>query len=142
MTGSKPNTARMKIAERFIAEHGPRHAPEAFARALMAGDPASFKVGYTADNAYLVTLDAFDMSADAQNILAAAIGVGEHANPDPMETCGCGATKPSECCAAVEGYFTSLGQRSDYELNQLADGDGCTAAKAMLAERKHRDETI
>ena len=76
---------------------------------------------------------------DAQNILASAIGVGEHAKPDPMETCGCGATKLSECCAAVEHYFTSLGQRSDYELTQLAEGDGCTAAKAMLIERKRRD---
>lgn len=134
-TSQHPTTARMNIAERFIREHGPRNAPEAFARALMAGDPASFKVGYTADNAYLVCLDAFDMSSDAQNLLAEAIGVGEHAKPEPMEMCGCGATKPSECCAAVEHYYTSLGQRSDEELVVLAEGDGCTAAKAMLDER-------
>lgn len=52
-----------------------------------------------------------------------------------MNTCGCGATKPSECTAAVEGYFTSLGQRSEVELHQLAEGDGCEAARVLLVKR-------
>ncbi|MCA1571014.1 MAG: hypothetical protein LC798_11975 [Chloroflexi bacterium] len=50
--------------------------------------------------------------------------------------CGCGATSAQECCAAVEGYFTSLGQRSDEELHSLAEGDGCQAARVLLAERR------
>jgi hypothetical protein len=49
--------------------------------------------------------------------------------------CGCGATSAHECCAAVEGYFTSLGQRSDEELQSLAEGDECQAARVLLVER-------
>lgn len=43
-----------------------------FAKDLMAGDAASFKAGYTADNAYLVARDAFP-EADAER-LAAMLG--------------------------------------------------------------------
>jgi hypothetical protein len=50
--------------------------------------------------------------------------------------CGCGATRTHDCSAAVEGYFTSLGQRSDDELRSLAEGDGCQAARVLLAERR------
>lgn len=60
-----------------------------------------------------------------------------------MKTCGCGATTVGECAAAVEGYFTSLGQRSDEELQVLGDeedGDGCTAAQAVLAIRRQDQE--
>jgi hypothetical protein len=56
-----------------------------------------------------------------------------------MRECGCGATRVSECTAAVEGYFTSLGQRSDEELDVLADGDECQAARVVRARRAHGD---
>lgn len=53
-----------------------------------------------------------------------------------MAPCGCGATTAADCCAAVEGYFTSLGQRSGEELHTLAEGDGCEAARLMLVQRQ------
>jgi hypothetical protein len=58
---------------------------------------------------------------------------------DPeMESCGCGAMEPGECAAAVEGHFTSLGQRSEEELRSLAEGDDCKAAAFMLARREEQ----
>jgi hypothetical protein len=56
-----------------------------------------------------------------------------------MRECGCGATTEGECCAAVEGYFTSLGQRSEHELRELHEGDGCEAARILLVKRAGRD---
>lgn len=53
-----------------------------------------------------------------------------------MAVCGCGATAPGECAAAVEGYYQSLGQRSEEQLRELADGDGCEAAKVLLVQRQ------
>lgn len=57
-----------------------------------------------------------------------------------MEVCGCGATKPGECAAAVEGYYTSLGQRGDDALISLAEVDGCEAARVLLIKREHERE--
>jgi hypothetical protein len=53
-----------------------------------------------------------------------------------MGTCGCGATSKGECAAAVEGYFTSLSQRSEEQLRELAEGDECEAARVILVERR------
>lgn len=50
------------------------------------------------------------------------------------EACGCGATQAAECTAAVEGYHTSLGDRSDAELVTLVE-DGCKAADALRRVR-------
>ena len=48
------------MLDRYIAT-APNGAPlmgcVAFARALMAGDPARFKAGYTAENAYIATVE-------------------------------------------------------------------------------------
>jgi hypothetical protein len=61
--------------------------------------------------------------------------------PPQMKECGCGAKVEGECTAAVEGYFTSLGQRSDEELRSLAEGDGCEAARVMLLKRAERSDS-
>jgi hypothetical protein len=66
-------TAKMSLAQEFIDEYGERNAPAAFARGLMAGDAASFKAGYTANNAFLATADAFELSDDEKTALAGAI---------------------------------------------------------------------
>jgi hypothetical protein len=58
-----------------------------------------------------------------------AAAAQQAAEPEPY--CGCGATKASECCAAVEGYFTTIRQRSGEELASLAE-DGCGAAREVL----------
>lgn len=67
---------------------------------------------------------------------AAAAAERKRAEARAMKTCGCGATTKGECAAAVEGYFTSLGQRSEEQLQELAEGDECEAARVMLVERK------
>lgn len=41
--------------------HGVRH----FVEDLMAGDPATFKQGYTRDNAIIAAAEAFDVDRDA-----------------------------------------------------------------------------
>jgi hypothetical protein len=64
----------------------------------------------------------------------------QRAAAETLSVCGCGATTLGECCAAVEGYFTSLGQRSNEELHELAEGDGCEAARVMLVRRAHEQQ--
>jgi len=51
------------IARRYEAMYGPR-AVKMFVRDLMAGDAATFKVGYTRDNAILAAADAFGIDRD------------------------------------------------------------------------------
>lgn len=43
----------------YLNRYGVHGAPLAFAQDLMRGDPDTFKVGYTADNAALATADFF-----------------------------------------------------------------------------------
>jgi hypothetical protein len=47
------------------------------------------------------------------------------------EVCGCGAKRVGECAAAVEGYYTSLGQRDPAGLRELRE-DGCQAATLLI----------
>lgn len=75
-------TAKMSLAQEFITEHGERNAPAAFAQGLMAGDAATYKAGYTADNAYLATLDAFELSFDERCLLAGALAQPKPEPPD------------------------------------------------------------
>lgn len=52
----------LSIAKRYLDEYGDQTvAAQAFAAGLMAGDPATFKAGYTRDNAVIATADAFDL---------------------------------------------------------------------------------
>jgi hypothetical protein len=50
----------LDIARRYCADHPTdEDAMRAFAADLMRGDPASFKQGYTRENAVLTTAEAF-----------------------------------------------------------------------------------
>jgi len=54
-----------ELAQQFIdAAPTPFVAACEFMSSLMAGDPATFKVGYSADNAYLATRECFDDALD------------------------------------------------------------------------------
>lgn len=84
-------TAKMSIAQDFIDDYSERKGSAefagrsvklaqpfvAFAQGLMEGDEARFKAGYTADNAFLATLVAFELSEAEQRELAQAIGADE-----------------------------------------------------------------
>lgn len=133
----------LSIAREFLILNGGDRAAAAkdFADGLMAGDAATFKAGYTAENAAIATAEAMKLSAtevgalcdeldiEDRSIVGKCLGVA-------LFKCGCGATTTGECAAAVEGYFTSLGQRSDVELLEMALDGECEAAKVVLAERE------
>lgn len=84
-------TAKLSIAQEFIDDYDERRGSAefagrsvklaqpfvAFAQGLMAGDAATFKAGYTADNAFLATLDAFELTGAEQRHLARTIGADE-----------------------------------------------------------------
>lgn len=58
------------IAEDYQRTYGNRElAAYAFCRDLMQGDPATFKVGYTRENAILATIEAFNLDAIEQSYL-------------------------------------------------------------------------
>ena len=50
----------LAIAQTYINRYGD-NAMEYFIADLMRGDPASFKAGYTRENAVLAAADAFDV---------------------------------------------------------------------------------
>lgn len=72
---------------------------------------------------------------------AAARREREREEAQTMRECGCGATTQRECAAGVEGYFTSITQRSDHELTELAEGDGCEAARVLLLTRSNEERS-
>ena len=45
-----------------------------FARDLMRGDPASFKAGYSLDNAIIAATEVFDLSKDEADEIRAKLG--------------------------------------------------------------------
>lgn len=51
----------LSIAEQYQREYG-EDAVYLFAKHLMDGDPASFKAGYTRENAIIATAEAFGIS--------------------------------------------------------------------------------
>jgi hypothetical protein len=56
---------RLTIAEDYVRQYGSeRGAIRMFAADLMRGDPASFKAGYTRENAVIATAEAFDLDRD------------------------------------------------------------------------------
>lgn len=56
----------MTLAQEYIDRYDGRvdKAAEAFAHDLMRGDPETFKAGYDAPNAFLATVEVFDLTAD------------------------------------------------------------------------------
>lgn len=57
------------IAEKYVNTHGD-NAINRFVADLMADDPASFKQGYSRENAIIATADAFDLSRnEVENLL-------------------------------------------------------------------------
>lgn len=54
----------LAIATRYENTYGVRElAAYAFCKDLMRGDPATFKAGYTRENAILATIEAFELSS-------------------------------------------------------------------------------
>lgn len=54
------------VAQRYCEMYGSaREAIPFFAANLMAGDPGTFKNGYSRENAIIATAEAFDISRDA-----------------------------------------------------------------------------
>lgn len=52
----------LPIAQQYLREHGSLdQALNAFAEDLMRGDPATFKAGYSRENAVIATAEAFDV---------------------------------------------------------------------------------
>ena len=54
------------VAQEFLDENdgNPIFAAAALALALMKGDPANFKLGYTKENAVFAAVDAIELEAD------------------------------------------------------------------------------
>lgn len=121
----------MTVFEQILDAHGGDRvtAGVTVAKGLMAGDPAQFKAGYTDENAALAVRNLYDLDDDQVADVLLRL---------PIEECGCGADRVGDCCAAVEHAFTSLAQRSDEQLRELADGDECGAAKRLLTARRLR----
>lgn len=63
------------IRERFLAENNgdTAKAAEALARGLMKGDAATFKAGYTADNAAIAAAEVFALDTEGVETLATSL---------------------------------------------------------------------
>lgn len=53
----------LEVAKTYIDYFGKDEGVQQFINDLMRGDPATFKAGYTKENAILAAADAFDMTA-------------------------------------------------------------------------------
>lgn len=55
----------LDIAKEYMERLGKYDAIRTFVNDLMRGDPASFKAGYSKENAIIATAEAFDMTTQA-----------------------------------------------------------------------------
>ena len=61
----------LSIAQKYIDHLGPEEAVRRFVTDLMAGDPDTFKAGYTRENAIIATAETFDLSReDVEELLS------------------------------------------------------------------------